>query len=164
VLVQYAQIIVIEIPFEEHTEGDFVDSWRSGCLGSIFFMQGCCPYMKKRGGRIVNVASGAAVDSTPALAAYAMVKQAIISITRTAAKEWGKHGITVNVICPNAMTPAMEKWAKEHPEHFNPMIATMPLRRIAQPPEIADGVLSIVSDLGYCTGMTFMLDGGASGL
>jgi 2-hydroxycyclohexanecarboxyl-CoA dehydrogenase len=163
VLVQYAQIISIEIPFEDCTEEVFDDSWRSGCLGSIFFMQGCFPYLKERGGRIVNVASGAAFEMTEQLAAYSMAKQAIRSITRTAAKEWGRHGITVNAICPIAMTPAMEIWERDFPDHFGGMIDGIPLRRIGEPVDIARHVLSIVADLDYCTGMTFMIDGGATG-
>jgi NAD(P)-dependent dehydrogenase (short-subunit alcohol dehydrogenase family) len=163
VLVQYAQIISIEIPFEDCSEEVFDDSWRSGCLGSIFFMQGCFPYLKERSGRIVNVASGAAFEMTEQLAAYSMAKQAIRSITRTAAKEWGRYGITVNAICPLAMTPAMSIWERDFPDHFEGMVDHVPLRRVGEPVDIARHVLSIVTDLDYCTGMTFMIDGGATG-
>lgn len=163
ILVQYAQIIVIEVPFEELTEQQLVDSWRSGCLGSMFFMQGCLPYMKKRGGRIVNAASGAALTMAPGFAAYASAKQAIRSMTRVASKEWGKYGITVNAICPVSMTAALAGWRDNFPDQFKQMANATPLRYVAEPVEIARHVLSIITDMTYCTGMTFMLDGGTSG-
>lgn len=162
ILVQYAQVIVIEVPFEELTEEQFVRSWRSGCLGSVHFMQECLPHLKKSRGRVVNVASGAAFDHPSGGAAYAMSKQAIRSVTLSAAKEWGRFGITVNAICPIAMTPAMNDWKAGFPDHFQQVVDAVPLRRIGEPSDVARGVLSIVTDLDYCTGMTFMLDGGAT--
>ena len=72
ILVQYAQIIKIETPLEHAPVEDFVDSWESGLIGSVNFMQSAFPYMKARGeGRIVNVASAAGLAGTKGCAAYA---------------------------------------------------------------------------------------------
>jgi meso-butanediol dehydrogenase/(S,S)-butanediol dehydrogenase/diacetyl reductase len=59
------------------------------------------------GGRIVNIASQAAKRGFPDLAAYVSSKHALVGLTRTAALEFGGHGITVNSICPNHVTTAL---------------------------------------------------------
>ncbi len=78
-----------------------LESYITGPLYTMLLMQKCFPYMKDQHyGRIITCASGAAVSGTPGFASYSMAKGAIMSLTRFAAKEWGRFGITVNCFLP----------------------------------------------------------------
>jgi NAD(P)-dependent dehydrogenase (short-subunit alcohol dehydrogenase family) len=81
----------------------------SGPFAALYFMQACQPHMLARGGgRVVNMASGAGVNGATNYGAYAMSKEALRALTRSAAREWGKDGITVNNVCPLGLTDALE--------------------------------------------------------
>jgi 2-hydroxycyclohexanecarboxyl-CoA dehydrogenase len=164
VLIQYAQYIKIEVPFEDLPESEFVAMWRSGVLGSIFFMQACFPYMRGRGGKVINVASGVGVNGARNMSGYAIAKEGIRGLTKAAANEWGKHNITVNVICPSAQSAAFERWQKEQPERFKAVLDGIPLGRVGDPElDIGRAVLALVGpDMRFLTGATIMLDGGTT--
>ena len=105
ILVNNAQIIHGQHLFEEWTEEEMRESWESGALGSWAFMKACFPTMKERGGRIINTTSATAHGSSSSrLTGYASAKEAIRSLSRTAAREWGKYDITVNLVSPMAVT------------------------------------------------------------
>jgi NAD(P)-dependent dehydrogenase (short-subunit alcohol dehydrogenase family) len=72
ILLQFAQAMRLEVPFEQVVEDDFVVSWRSGVMGSIFFMQECFPHLRARGGKVINLASGAGVLGLRNMSAYAI--------------------------------------------------------------------------------------------
>ena len=93
-------------------------------------MQACLPYLKDRGGTIINLGSSTGVQGDPGFGAYAMAKEAIRGLTKVAAHQWGRHGITVNVICPAAESPASEAFFEAHPEHLTPDRAGDPARAI----------------------------------
>jgi 3-oxoacyl-[acyl-carrier protein] reductase len=78
-----------------------LENYITGPLYTMLLMQKCFPYMKEQHyGRIITCASGSAVSGTPGFAGYAMAKGAIMSLTRFAAKEWGRFGITTNCFLP----------------------------------------------------------------
>lgn len=78
-----------------------LESWRTGPLYTMLLMQKCFPYMKEQHyGRIITCASGAAVSGVPGFSSYAMAKGGIMALTRVAAHEWGRFGITVNCFLP----------------------------------------------------------------
>ncbi len=164
ILVNDAQRIIGEINVEDMTDEVVQQSMQSGFMGTFYFMQGCFPYMKNRGGKIVNVGSAAGTEGMARWAAYAATKEAIRAITRVAAKEWGRYRINVNAICPASMTPAIEIWMKTNPGDFNASLARIPLSRYGDPEkDIAPVVLALVSpDFDYVTGQTIMVDGGAA--
>jgi len=164
ILVNDAQRIIGEIKLEEMTDEVVQQSMQSGFMGTFYFMQGCFPYMRARGGKIVNVGSAAGTEGMARWGAYAATKEAIRAITRVAAKEWGQYQINVNAICPASMTPAIEAWMKTNPDDFKASLARMPLRRYGDPEnDIAPVVLALVSsDFNYVTGQTIMVDGGAA--
>ncbi len=120
------------------------------------------PLMKRQKfGRIVNLASivgrGGAVTVT---AHYAAAKAAIIGFTRQLAREVGPDGITVNAVAPG--TVATERFlALRGPEERKQMAASVPLRRVAEPDEIADAVLFLASDAArYINGVALDVNGG----
>ena len=164
ILVNDAQRIIGEINVEDLTDDVVHQSMQSGFMGTFYFMQGCFPYMRNGGGKIVNVGSAAGTDGLVRWGAYAATKEAIRAITRVAAKEWGKYNINVNAICPASMTPAIQSWMKANPEGFKGALAHVPMGRFGDPEnDIAPVVLAMVSpDFNFVTGQTVMVDGGAS--
>lgn len=163
ILVNDAQRIIGEINLEDVTDDNVHQSLQSGFMGSFYFMQGCFPYMRKAGGKIVNVGSAAGIQGMARWGAYSATKEAIRAITRVAAREWGKYKINVNAICPASMTPAIEAWMKVAPQTFQAAAAQVPLGRFGDPErDIAPAVLALVSDdFNFVTGQTINVDGGA---
>ena len=103
VLVNNAQGMHAHKPFEEITDADFDVFLVSGLKGTFWAMQAAFPHMRSQGGgRIVNFVSLNALNGAPGLADYNATKGAIAALSRTAAREWGKHGILVNCIAPGA--------------------------------------------------------------
>ncbi|HEX3737526.1 MAG TPA: SDR family oxidoreductase [Solirubrobacterales bacterium] len=109
---------------------------------------------------VVNVTSYTGLHGNVGQSAYAAAKAGVIGFTKTAAKELGRFGITVNAISPNAQTRMIESIPAETLETLRGQIA---LGRFAQPEEIAAGVLFLASEeAGYVTGAVLPIDGGIS--
>ncbi|MEV5712909.1 SDR family oxidoreductase [Amycolatopsis mediterranei] len=162
-LVNNAQTSVQRL-LAETTFEDVDVCWRSGPLATLHAMQAALPLLRARGGgSIVNFGSSTAIDGNAAFGAYAMAKEAIRGLSRVAAREWGRYGVRVNVIVPNALSPAAEQFAQDDPERFRKLTKTMPLGRLGDPEaDIGRAVVALVSDdLRYLTGDTLMLTGGA---
>ena len=113
ILINNAQIMAgLGVPLARCTEQDMRDSWESGYLGSWMFMKACFPHMKDRGGRIINTGSPTGHGNMPGFGAYGPTKEAIRSLTRTAAREWGRYNIIVNAISPFAVSATQPTAAK----------------------------------------------------
>jgi NAD(P)-dependent dehydrogenase (short-subunit alcohol dehydrogenase family) len=110
ILVNNAQIIHAPHAFEDWSKTEMREAWESGALGTWAFMVACFPHMKERGGRIINTCSATGHGNPGSrLCGYASTKEAIRSLTRTAAREWGQYGITVNAISPMVQTETTVK-------------------------------------------------------
>lgn len=140
------------------------DAYRSGPIAALHAMQTVHPIMKARGGgAIVNMVTSAAVRwDMSGYAGYASVKEALRSLSRAAASEWGADGIRVNAVAPHAMSPGLKWWTENRPEEAAAFVATIPMGRIGDCEEdIGRAVAWIVSDdARYLTGATIPLDGG----
>jgi len=149
-------------PLDEVTYDDVWTNFSTGPLASLYCMQACLPYLKRRGGTIINLGSTAALMANPTFGAYTIAKEGVRGLTKVAAREWGQYGITVNVICPMANSPASDDFLTRHPEHHDRLIREMPLGRIGDPSTDIGGacVALASSELGYLTGSTLILDGG----
>lgn len=115
--------------------------------------------MKKRAGRIVNMASVVGIMGNAGQTNYAAAKAGVIGFTKSAAREFAARGITVNAVAPGFiatdMTAAMPKKAKEA------TLAAIPLRRMGEPEDVANAVAFLVSDqASYITGQVVKVDGG----
>lgn len=131
-------------------------------MGTFHFMQACLPFLKERGGHVVNVASAAGLTGYAGWASYAAAKEGIRGLTKVAANEWGPHRINVNVICPAAATESFESWGTANPALRDAMLSQIPLGRMGDPEiDIGRAVVFLSSDeSAYVTGMTMMVDGG----
>jgi 2-hydroxycyclohexanecarboxyl-CoA dehydrogenase len=161
VLVNNAQSAV-QRPLEELSDEDVELAYRSGPLATFHAMQAALPHLKARGGSVVNLGSSAALLGRPDFASYAMAKEAIRGLSRVAAKEWGRYGIRVNVVCPAAVSPAAEAYLAANPEYHADLVRDIPLGRLGDAEQdIGRAVAALASDdLAYLTGATLMLEGG----
>ncbi len=117
--------------------------------------------MKSGGGGIVNTASFLGVRAFPGSAIYNASKSAVIGLSKSAAVEFAKEGVRVNVICPGVIdTPMNEEIrAEESGRHF--LNELQPMKRTGRPEEVAGAVLYLCSpSSGFTTGATLSVDGG----
>lgn len=150
------------IPTEELTDKYLQAAVDSNIFGTLHFMQACFPYLKKKGGSIINFASGAAIEGWANLATYSATKEGVRGLSRSVAKEWGKYGIRVNIISPQANSPAMEHFKDIAPEKYAELIEKTPLGYIGDCEEDIGPVAVFLAsdDSKYMTGHTLNVDGG----
>lgn len=144
------------------TDDDIARDCGSAFMGTFYFMQACFPYLKERGGKVINLGSLAGVEGMAGFTSYAVAKEAIRALTRIGAREWGHHRINVNVVCPAASSPAVQQWSEAFPDDLKQMLARVALGRMGDCElDIGRAVLFLASsDADYITGQTIMVDGG----
>ena len=115
--------------------------------------------MKRRWGRIINVASVVGLIGNKGQVNYAASKAGLIGMTKSIAKELASRNILANVVAPGFIETDMT--AAMTPEARASMSAGIPLERLGTPEDIAGMVVVLASDLtGYVTGQVFVVDGG----
>lgn len=146
----------------EVSDDSFEAGWQSGPQATMRLMKLCYPYLKGDG-CIINLASSAAKrwDMT-GFGCYAATKDAIRSLSRAAACEWGPDNIRCNVILPHAKSPGLAWWIENYPDEAEEFMSTIPLRRIGECEEdIGRFVASLCTeDSRYVNGQSIALDGG----
>jgi 3-oxoacyl-[acyl-carrier protein] reductase len=153
-------------PLEEVTPDQWQSIFDVNVSGAFFFAQAVAPGMKAaRGGRIVNISSGAGLGiSLTGIQAYASAKAAQIGLTRQLAHELGPWGITVNNIAPgfvrsNAATE--RQWESYGEQGQRELVDRIALKRLGTADDIAHGVLFFASDYAnWITGQVISIDGG----
>ena len=118
--------------------------------------------VKQKQGNIVNIASvsGLAVASTLNVV-YNITKAGVIMLTRTLAKELAGYNIRANAIAPGGVRTDLSKPVWTNPEYLKRVEASIPMKRIAEPVEIANVALFLASDASsYITGQVIPVDGG----
>ena len=116
-------------------------------------------FMKKRRGRIINIASVVGINGNAGQSNYASAKAGIIGMTKSVAKELASRGVTVNAIAPGFiatdMTASMPEKAREA------AISAIPMKKAGQVEDIANTALFLASDeAAYITGEVIKVDGG----
>jgi NAD(P)-dependent dehydrogenase (short-subunit alcohol dehydrogenase family) len=111
-----------------------------------------------RGGSIVNIASVQATNPLSWRTAYTASKFGLIGLTKVAAKDYAEHGIRINALSPGITdTPMMRAGGAT----ADAIAAVVPVKRIAEPVEMARGAAYLLSDeAGYVTGAELVIDGG----
>lgn len=156
----FTDYLPIEDPqMEENCKIDF----QSAFFGSLQLMQLCFPHMVKQGGgSIINMGTGFSIRCEPGFLAYAASKEAIRALTKTAAREWGKHQIRVNTILPSALTPK-SIWYLEESGTYDLELAKVAMGRFGEPKDIAPTAIFLASDASdFVTGQTIGVEGGTT--
>ena len=112
------------------------------------------------GGRIVNIASTESIVATGGLAAYAATKAGVVGLTKSFAVELGRHGVTVNCVCPGPIRTGM---TAEIPDEAKEIYAKrrVPLRRYGEPEEVAHMTLNLcLPASSFVNGAIIPVDGG----
>jgi NAD(P)-dependent dehydrogenase (short-subunit alcohol dehydrogenase family) len=149
---------------EHKTDEQLAAGFGVGFYGPLWAMQAAFPAMRAQGrGNIVNLCSLNGVNAHVGTLEYNCAKEALRTLTRTAAREWASHGIVVNAICPGAKTAAFRRLAESNPEIAAMADAANPMGRLGDPEtDIAPVALFLASDdARYLTGNTLFVDGGS---
>lgn len=134
--------------------------------GTLRTVHACLPAMVEAGwGRIVNISSDAARVGSSLEAVYSGAKGAIISFTKTIAREVARTGVTANVVCPGptdtGLLEGIVAASDDGEKVIGAMARAVPMKRIGQPDEVASGVVYFASEAaGFVTGQTLSISGG----
>jgi gluconate 5-dehydrogenase len=152
----------IRKPTIEVTQRDWDTVLDTNLKGSFFCAQAVAKEMIKRNyGRIINVGSCTCVFGMEGIAAYTASRGAILSMTRSLAAEWGKFGITVNVLAPGWFKTAQNAVLYEDKKWVNYITERIPLNRPGRPNDLDGTVVFLASDAcEYITGQIILVDGG----
>ncbi len=148
---------------ETKTDEQMAHGFGVGFYGPLWAMQAAFPHMKAAGwGRVINMCSLNGVNAHMGSLEYNTAKEALRTLTRTAAREWAPTGVVVNAVCPGAKTAPAIALESVMPELIRDAETANPMRRMGDPDEdIAPVVAFLASeDCRYMTGNTLFVDGG----
>ena len=164
--------LFIETPREEWEKEAKLNFWPPiNCIRAVL------DHMLERGyGHIVSIASDAGRMGEFREAVYSACKAGVIALTKSIAKEVGRYGINLNVVCPGLIVPSEEAigessmWSKSTPDSMGTLFTAemleraakaYPLRRLGTAQDTANAVVFLASDAAsYITGQTLSVSGG----
>lgn len=160
ILVNNAGIAILESA--ENVSEEAWDRTMNANLKSAFMLSQAVgrKFLEQRHGKIINIASQAALVALPEHLAYCTSKAALVALTKGLALEWGPNNIQVNAISPTVVLTEMGRvaWSGEVGEAMKQKI---PLRRFAKPEEIAAAAVYLASPAAdMITGENLVIDGG----
>jgi 2-hydroxycyclohexanecarboxyl-CoA dehydrogenase len=160
--------LFIEKPRDEWEREIAIDTWGFiNCVRAVLE-----PMIASGYGRIVSIGSDAGRIGEWREAVYSGTKASVIAMSKAIAREVGKHGITLNVVCPGLVPGTPETsgresiWASDQGKLFSPEVLerasrAYPLRRLGTPQDVVPAVLLLASDrASYITGQTLSVSGG----
>ncbi len=165
IVVNNAGVSLVSSAFGD--EAEFEDHWARtidvNLTAHARLVRAALPHLIESGaGRVVNIASTEAVVATGGLAAYAASKAGVTGLTRSLAVELGRHGVTVNCICPGPIDTGMTAVI---PDDAKATYARrrVPVRRYGLPEEVAHMTLNLcLPSSSFVNGATIVVDGGMS--
>lgn len=152
------------------------DAWQASLNANLttafLTVRAALPQLVARKGSVVVISSLAGMFAGPKVAGYTVSKHALLGLTRSLARDYGRHGVRVNTLCPGwVRTPMADGEMDEFAQHasigsrdeaYRTVTANVPLGRAAEPAEMAAIVRFLASDeASYLTGATIIADGGA---
>lgn len=172
IIVNNAGAIIGPAPVLHMAEESWRKTFEINATGVFLGCKAALPLMiaGERGGRIINIASIAAVRPRPFMSAYAGSKAAVIALTASLAQEVGEHGITVNAILPGDIDTSMKQWGMmlesvvtgvEQKEVVSNLVQRIPVGRLGIPDDVAKLVTFLASDdAEFISGQAYNLTGG----
>ncbi|WKG03978.1 SDR family NAD(P)-dependent oxidoreductase [Mycolicibacterium sp. HK-90] len=163
ILVNNAVDATVGIALQDIDDEQFLISFASGPFASFWFMRACFPYLQD-GGRVINLRSGTENQSLPGYGPYVAAKAAVGGLTRAAAREWGREGITVNALVPFALTPSAEADLAAQPGRLEAVYRQLSIPRSADvEADVGRAAVFLAGpDASFITGCTVSVDGGGS--
>lgn len=125
-------------------------------IGGFQVCRAAAPYLKVRGGSIVNISSVAAASGIGSSIPYSASKAAVNTMTKSLSKALAPE-VRVNAVAPG---PVKTRWLKDHQAMIDAAVALTPLRRAADPKDIAEAVLFLALGTSLMTGQIVVVDGG----
>jgi 2-hydroxycyclohexanecarboxyl-CoA dehydrogenase len=150
-------------PFTESDPRDWERIIQINLYGVLNTSRAVLPVMaSQRSGAVVNIASDAGRVGSSGEAVYSAAKGGVIAFTKTAAREMARHQVTVNCVSPGPTdTPLFASIGGDDPKLREALIRAIPLRRLAQPSDVANAVAFLASsEAAYITGQTLSVSGG----
>jgi glucose 1-dehydrogenase len=152
-----------EYPFLETPKSEWDKVIAVNLTGPFLCSQAAAKQMvaQRSGGRIINISSVHEEITMPTNSPYCAAKGGLRMFMRTIAVELAPYGITVNNIAPGAVDTPMDAPMKANKEKYEALLGEIPLRRMAEPQEVARLCAFLASeDAAYVTGSTYVIDGG----
>src|SRR6201981_2049836 len=117
----------VPTPLESFDDAELDWTFDTGFRGTFWAMQAAFPHMREHGGRIVTLAPGYGVVGNAGTVGYNITKEAVRALTRTAAREWARYGITANAVAPTARTDSADEIERANPDVMAAAIAAIPI-------------------------------------
>jgi 2-deoxy-D-gluconate 3-dehydrogenase len=154
--------IIRRTPAIDFSEKDWDDVMLLNSKTVFFLAQAAArDMMKRKYGKIINIASLLAFQGGIIVPSYAASKGAVAQITKALANEWAQHGITVNAIAPGYMATNNTKALREDPERSKAILDRIPAGRWGEPDDLRGAVVFLASHASdYVNGHVLVVDGG----
>jgi NAD(P)-dependent dehydrogenase (short-subunit alcohol dehydrogenase family) len=158
-------------PFLKSDAALFDRMWRVNVMGAVAVTQAVLPAMLEAGfGRVVHIASTAALKGYPYVGAYVAAKHALLGLTRALAQEVATRGVTVNAVCPGftdtdivaeSVARIVAKTGRSEADARAELARHNPQRRLVRPEEVAEAVLMLCAPgAAAINGQAVAVDGG----
>ncbi|MBP3038390.1 SDR family oxidoreductase [Bacillaceae bacterium Marseille-Q3522] len=156
--------------FESFSDEDWQAAFELNLLSYIRLIREALPYLKKQGGKIINIASSSIKEPIPGLLLSNTFRTGVVGLSKTLASEFAKDNILVNTVAPgriatdriiylDEVNAKKQGITREELEKQN--LSKIPLNRYGKPEEFAKVVTFLASDANtYMTGSSFLVDGG----
>ena len=147
--------------FEQMSQKEWNEVWDTNLTGTLHCTRRSLPLLKRKGGKIINIASVEVFSHSRKLTSYAASKGAMASFSRTLAVELGPQGICVNYICPGFIRTEMTQPYSKRWLLRKYLQRQTPLGRMGEPEDVARAALFLASeDSDFITGVGITVDGG----
>ena len=150
-------------PFLESSIADWDRIIAINLYGTLHCSQAVLKVMAEQGsGSVINIGSDAGRVGSSGEAVYSAAKGGVVALSKTLAREMARSNVNVNCVCPGpADTPLFAGISEENPKLRQALEKAIPMRRLAQPSDLAAAVVFFASDeASYITGQTLSVSGG----